>query len=162
MSLATILRPARARRLAAVRTAVALAALSLGAAACNDEEDHDDEPEVDRMVLTIGTSTVTVSSNGTVTGGPLRAAVGANTVTAQFLRVDGTPDPKVTTSKFRLNVSQPPTGVTFAPVANSLNGTLTTATTLNAQTVNVRFELFHIEENHEDFGPFAVSVRVGN
>ena len=145
--------------------AAAVLALALFGAACSDSTGTDDdehEPEVATMRLTIGNSTVNVSANGTVTGGPLVIPRGATTpITASFLKADGTPDPKVTASEFRLQVtlSTGVTGITFANATpNGLNGSFTTTAT--ATGGQIRFALLHIEENHEDFGPFPVTVQV--
>ncbi len=143
--------------------AAAVLALALFGAACSDSTGtKEEEPEIATMRLTIGASTVNVSSTGAVTGGPLVIPRGTtSTITASFLRADGSADPLVTSAKFRLQVttSTGVTGITFANATpNGLNGTFTTAA--NATGGTIRFALLHIAENHEDFGPFPVTVQV--
>jgi hypothetical protein len=146
------------------RRSVALiaAAFALSLAACKDDatgaDDHDHEPEIEEMRLSIAGQVITVSDNGTVSpAGPIILPVGTSSVSAQFLDHDGQPDDHVTAAEFQLNVL-PATG---APVSftrsttNPFAGTLTATTA--AENVVIRFSLFHIEEQHNDFGPFPVT-----
>jgi hypothetical protein len=133
----------------------------LAAAGCKDSHGpHDHEPDVVTMRLTVGTQVITVSDNGTVTGGPLVLQVGANTITAAFLGADGQPDEHVTPDEYELKV----TVDGGAPIAftrsqsNPFSGTLTATATVTGATV--RFSLYHIDEGHDDFGPFPVTVNV--
>ena len=150
------LRPRRALVAAATLAAVALAA------ACDDGDDitGEDEPDVDRMELSVGTSVVNVSASGQVTGGPLVLPRGTSTVTARFLRQDGTPDPQVTTTEFRLAAYTLPSGATFTATAGTFAGALSMPSVLAGQALTIGFSLFHVGEQHDDFGPFPVPVRV--
>lgn len=126
------------------------------ATACKDSTAaEEDEPEVATMRLTVGSQTVTVAENGTVTGGPLRISTTNQTITAAFLKADGTPETKVNAPEFELAVTGG-TGITFTR-ASQFSGSIRGA---SASTTTVTFSLFHKEENHNDFGPFPVQVQV--
>lgn len=142
------------RRLAAL----AVAALALTASACKDSTGNDDhdEPDVETMRLTIaGQAPLTVSANGTVTG-TLSIPMGvATTITAEFLDHDGDVITDLDADEFELSVNAG-AGITFARTG-AFTGTLTGGV---EGTVNVLFGLFHIDEGHNDFGPFAVPITV--
>ena len=148
------------------RTALAATAVALLAAACdNSPTEAEDEPEVDRIVLTVGTGagvqTLTYNvNNGQVTGGPITLPANTpRTLSAQFLRADGTPDPLVTEVDFRLdlNVANPAVAV-FTRTSN-LGGSLQGIQ--SGQSTTFTIALVHIEENHEEYGPSqAVTVNV--
>lgn len=135
------------------------------AGACKDSTANEEEaePEVATMRLTVtGQAPVSVSSNGTVTGGPLRISLGQSVITATWLRADGSADPHVSTTEFQLKVTVPATitGLAFSRSAtNPFSGSLSAQA---AGTVNAQFSLLHVEENHEDFGPFTVPVVITN
>ncbi|MBM4193537.1 MAG: hypothetical protein FJ202_04045 [Gemmatimonadetes bacterium] len=144
----------------------AVLALSLFAGGCKKDATapEEEEPEVATMRLTInGTTVVNVSENGTVTG-TFRIPVGTSTVVATWLKADGSADPIASdASAFRLAVVVPSNanGVAFALSAtNNFTGTFT-ATSNTMTAVPVTFGLFHIAEQHTDFGPFTVPVTVG-
>lgn len=140
---------------------VTLAAATLLVAACSDSTDPDDqENEVVTMRLTVGTQVVNVSDNGTVTGGPLVLAVGANTITAAFLKANGQPDEHVVPAEYQLNVViDGGAPITFTrSTTNPFSGTLTASATVTGATL--QFSLYHLEEDHDDFGPFPVTVNV--
>ncbi len=143
--------------LSSMLLAVAISASACGKDATSPEEE---EPSVTSMVLTFSngqTATITGSGNNAV-----RIPVGATTVSAVFRRADGTPDPIVVTSVFRLEVVAPAGNLSFARNAsNSFAGTLT-ATAATTTAVPVTFSLLHVAENHSDFGPFTVNITVGN
>jgi hypothetical protein len=124
-------------------------------AACKESTGEDeDEPEVATMRLTVGSQTVTVAENGTVTGGPLRIATANQTLTAQFLKADGTVEGRVSEAEFRLEVTGA-TGITFTRQSGFVGSIRGAA----AGTTTVNFGLLHVEENHVDFGPFPVQVQ---
>lgn len=151
----------RITRRPTLRLAVALAiALTASLAACNDSTapEEEEEPEVASMRLTFGNgTTLTVTGAGATPS--VRIPVGATTVAAQFLRADGSADPVVTATTFRLEVAGLAGGVTFAR-SGAFGGTLN-ATTATSTNIPITFSLFHIEEQHDDFGPFTVNVTVG-
>jgi hypothetical protein len=136
--------------------ALALLALTLGATACKDNVSPEPEPEIETMRITpAGSAPVTVSSSGVVTGTFSIAAGVAKSFTVEFLNAAGDPDPLVTDAEFEASVT-PAAGITFARTS-AFAGTLTGA---NAGTVSVQFGLFHLAEQHNDFGPFAVNVTI--
>ncbi len=139
---------------AMTRRYAAVLLLSLVAAACKESTEPDDEPEVASMRLTVGSSTVTVAENGQVTGGPLRITTANQTITADFLKADGSVESRVTDAEFRFDITGG-TGVTFTRTG-AFAGTIRGAA---AGTTTVTVSLFHLIENHEDFGPFPLSVQ---
>ena len=145
------------------------AAVSLTAvAACNDRAEPDDDPgeEVESMwlVVTQGTTntTYTIATSGTVTPSPLRVPAGQSTVTATFLRADGSVVSASDLADFRLELS-PRSGSTLTftrtgPFVGTLN-----VTASNGTVIPVTLCLFHAGENHCDFGDWQTfSVTVGS
>lgn len=146
--------------------AAAMMVVALLAGGCKDDPvaPEEEEPEVATMRLTInGTTVVNVSENGTVSG-TFKIPVGTSTVVATWLKADGTPDPVASDgTKFRLSVVVPSNtnGVAFTlSSSNNFTGTFT-ATSNTATAIQATFGLFHLEEQHTDFGPFTVPVTVG-
>jgi hypothetical protein len=139
---------------------ITLAALALAAFAINacDEdpvaEEHEELPA--EMRLTVGSQTVTVTSNGTVTGGPIVVPVGTTSVSAVFITDDG--------DTFDASAAE------FELRASSLDGSIASFTGTGPTTGSIvgsaagqtalRFELYHLIEQHEDFGPHQVPVTV--
>lgn len=107
-----------------------------------------------RITLANGTS-VTVSETGTVTGTLTLSAGAATTVTVTFLDDAGAVVTDLPATEYQASVS-PNAGITFARTG-AFTGTLQGTT---AGTVTVRFGLFHIDEQHDDFGPFPVPVTI--
>ena len=107
-----------------------------------------------RIALANGTS-VTVSETGTVTGTLTLSAGAATTVTVTFLDDAGAVVTDLPATEYQASVS-PNAGITFARTG-AFTGTLQGTT---AGTVTVRFGLFHIDEQHDDFGPFPVPVTI--
>lgn len=145
-----------ARRL---RPLVALATLMLGLGACKDStgpDDHGHAEEVHAMRITLANGTsVTVGETGTVTGTLTIPSGVATAFTVTFLDDDGVVVDDLKATEYQASVS-PNAGITFVRTG-AFTGTLQGAT---AGTVTVRFGLFHIEESHDDFGPFPVSVTI--
>lgn len=143
----------------ALRRSTFLAIALLAAAACDDDDpiEPDDEPEVAAVRLTVGTSTVTVNSTTSPT---LNVASGTNSVTAEWLRADGSVEALVTDADFELRIAQATgTGTLTWAATNARTGTLT-VTGLNAgQTVAATVSLFHKGDQHNDFGPLNFTVR---
>jgi hypothetical protein len=133
------------------RTLRATAALVLVgfAAACNDSPSKSDpEPEIATVRITVGAQVVNISETGQQTG-TLTIARGTTPVTVAWLRADGSADPVVNSNDFEVRlVAQGSTGISFTP-AGPFAGTLTT-TTAGQKVVQV--QLYHLEEQHDEFG----------
>lgn len=134
-----------ARRLAPLLLATALPA------GCNDEAPPP-EPMVETVELTVGTQVVEVPSTGA------SITISGNTsVSARFLKADGTVETLVTADEFELRLESADTGVvTFTrsgPFAGTLNKVAAGQTTIEVI-------LFHTIEQHEDFGPHPVTITV--
>jgi hypothetical protein len=134
-------------------TLLALSVLTLGA--CTKDE-HDHEVDVDFMRITVGAQQVMVNSTGAVTGGPINLVRGVSTsITVAFLNAAMADALDDHADDFQVNVTTP-SGVTFTRTG-PFTGTLSASA---AGTYSVGFSLYHLEENHEDFGPFTVPVAV--
>lgn len=137
--------------------ALVFAAVALSTTACSDDHDHD-EPEVESMRLTIaGQAPITISSTG-VQSGTLNIVQGsATTITVEFLDAANANAITDHVEDFQAQVTPAAgSGLTFARTgafSGTLTGTLTGSRT-------VALALLHIEENHEDFGPFNVNFNV--
>jgi hypothetical protein len=131
-----------------------LASLALGATACS-EDDLGHELHVDLMRITVGAQQLTVNSAGAVTGTVNIVQGVATNVTVEFLD-DAMADALAEhADDFQVQV-EPDAGITFTrsgPFAGTITGT-------DIGAISVSFALFHIEENHEDFGPFPVNITV--
>jgi len=137
--------------------ALVLAAFALSASACSDDHDHA-EPEVESMRISVaGQSAITISSTG-VQSGTLNLVQGvATTITVEFLDASNANAITEHADEFQAQVTAAAgSGLTFARTG-AFAGTLTGATT---GTRAISLALLHIEENHEDFGPFNVNFNV--
>jgi PBP1b-binding outer membrane lipoprotein LpoB len=140
------------------RMAVALIAASL-LGACDDDDptEPDEEPAVAAVRLTVGANSVTVSTTASPT---LNVTSGSNTVTAQWLKADGTVEALVTDTEFELRLAAVTgTNLTWTPTG-AFGGTLTVTGLTGGQTAAARVSLFHKVEQHDDFGPLNFTVRV--
>lgn len=147
--------------------AILVAATTTLAAGCDDDpaEPVEPEPEVDRVEFTLTTPattrTVTVNTAG-VQAGTNTFPAGTTTVTlsARFLKADGTVETLVTAAEFELR--QGPTGstqgVTFRlATGQSFSGTVDGLTNITNNTVMI--QLWHKAEGHEDFEqPLRIAV----
>jgi hypothetical protein len=134
-----------------------LLAIAPALAACDSSTEPEEEPEVVAVRLTVGTQIVTVADNGVVTGGPIAIGVGATAISAVFLNAAGEPDDHVSADEFELLVVPGSTGVVTFARTSAFAGTLTGVAVGNT---SIEVALFHIEEQHEDFGPFLVALTV--
>lgn len=133
------------------------AMLVVTAVACSDSTEPEPEPEVATMLLIVGgTDTVSVAENGAVTGGPITIAA-STTIAAVWLRADGSVDPIVDATTFALAVTVADTGVATFTRSSAFAGTLDKVA---AGNTSATFALLHVEEGHEDFGPFPVAITV--
>jgi len=126
--------------------------------ACSDDEEVEEDPAeaIEIIELTVGGVALRLDLDGNVvSGGPLTVAVGATVpLTARFLDEDGD-DISSTLGDFELRGTSP-TGVTFASTGD-FTGTITGVT---AGAGNIRFALYHVIEQHEDWGPHDVAITV--
>jgi hypothetical protein len=138
--------------------ALAVAALVSSIAACDgDSTGTEDEPNVASVRVTVGAQTVTISNNGTQTG-TLTVPQGNSAVTVAWLRPNGTVESLVTSDEFnvRMTAAAGTSGVTFTS-SGAFGGTLN-ATSAGQKVL--RLSLFHLEEQHEDFGPLNLTLTV--
>jgi len=134
-----------------------IAAVTMTACSDDDPTEPEPEPEVASVRLTVGANSVTVSTTSSPT---LNVASGANTVTAQWLKADGSVEALVTDSEFELRIA-PVSGTNPAWVTSgAFGGTLTVTGLSGGQTAAARVSLFHKAEQHDDFGPLNFTVRV--
>lgn len=145
-------------RIRAIRlTALALALT--GTAACGDNELPDPEPEIAEVVFSIdGVAAFTVSSAGAVTSGSTAIPVGVHQLRAAAFDEDGNAVDEVADGIFELrgaNVN--PATLEFTKGNALLTGSLNAK---QGGSASVRLELWHLEEDHEDWGPFTVQFIV--
>ena len=150
----------------AARMLVGLATLSV-AVACNDstgpDDDHAEEVAEIRLVVTPPAGTATtyaIAANGAMTPTPIALRVGTSTVTAQVFDEDGVNITSELGDDFQVRLYNLTGNLTFART-NAFSGTITApAGSVGAQEMDV--DLFHLEEEHADFGEFTVDVVVAN
>lgn len=138
---------------------LALAFLALTAiSACGDDPtEPDPEPQVASVRLTVGANSVTVSTTASPT---LNVASGTNTVTAEWLRADGSVESIVTDAEFELRIAQV-SGTSFTWTATGArSGTLLMTGLSAGGSTAAQVSLFHKAEQHSDFGPLTFTVRV--
>lgn len=147
------------RRIA--RLTVGLLAIS-ALAACGDDNptEPNNEPEVQTMTLTAGTSAITINKTTGAASGQLTIAPGTTTITATFKKADGSDESRVSGSQFDVRIS-PSAGTPFTWTPNtSLGGTLVTSGVTSGQTINASVDLYHRAEGHADFGPYSFQLRI--
>ena len=126
-------------------------------AACNDDPAEPGEELPAAMRLTVGSQIVTVDDAGNVTGGPITIPVGTTSITAVFLDADLQPADFVSATEFELRVTPASTAIVTFARASAFAGSLTGVST---GSTTIEFALFHLEEQHDDFGPFNVPLTV--
>lgn len=137
-----------------VRSGMSYAAMMATAfvVACGSDEEEG-EPEVETMRLVFGATTVNVNAACQATPATVTIPTGGATVTASFLRADGSPEPLVTDAEFELRVEPAARFTRSSAFAGNITGGA-------AGSAQLSFELFHKVEQHEDFGPCSVTVTV--
>lgn len=141
---------------------VAALALALSVtAACGNDELPDPEPGIAEVVFSIdGTVAFTVNDAGAVTSGSTAIPVGTHQIRAAAFDEDGNAVDEVVDGIFELRG----TNVNPATLEFTKGNALLTGS-LNAKAggpASVRLELWHLEENHEDWGPFTIQFIVTN
>ena len=142
-----------------LRVGAAALALTLGAAACGDDDGGPEEPEpqVQTMRLTVGGTAYDFTPSTTPTIS-LRANT-ATAVTAQFLLANGQPEPLVTAEVFEVRITPTTASDLTFTRTGAFAGTLTT-TRAAGQTFSASAALYHRGDDHNDFGPRPFSVTV--
>jgi hypothetical protein len=116
------------------------------------------EASVSSVQLTVGTQTISVSNNGTVTGGPIIITrPTAPTLTASFLNAGGSQDPLAHGGNFQLNATPGDGSILTFTRTSAFVGTLTGTA---AGSTNLTVSLYHMSDGDNDFGPFPVPVTV--
>jgi hypothetical protein len=125
-----------------------VAACALATAACDDDTtEPEDEPEVQTLRLVIGTTTYNIDK-GTGLTGSITLPRSASTITATFLRADGTVESLVSASTFELRITFANTALATFARTGAFTGTITGVA---AGTTTAVVQLFHLEEQHADF-----------
>lgn len=141
-----------------VTRAALLLALVPAFAACDDDPTEPEEELPTSMELTVGNQTVTVTNTGAVTGGPILLGIGASAVSAVFFDADGAEmDLSDEADELELRIVPASTALVTFVGTGAFSGTLT-GVAIGSTSVSV--SLFHIVENHNDFGEFPVAVTV--
>jgi len=116
------------------------------------------EASVSSVRLTVGTQTITITSAGAVTGGPVTITrPAAAPISAVFLNAAGSQDPVAHGGNFQLNATPVDTTVLTFTRSSAFAGTLTGVA---AGSTNLGISLFHVTGGDNDFGPFPVPVVV--
>ncbi len=139
-----------------------LSVLALGACDAGQTDPVDQEPEVATMIVNVNSG---IDFTATANGFQLQTLsidnAGFTINSAEFLDANGDPETVIDIEDFRLAVAGDadggplPAGVIFTrsgPFSGSVAGIA------EGQTVQVYFSLYHIIEEHEDFGPVALTV----
>ncbi|MBK8058802.1 MAG: hypothetical protein IT358_00535 [Gemmatimonadaceae bacterium] len=141
-------------------TPLILAATLVVGACSDDPTEPEDEPEVQTLTLTVGSSTITIDKTTGAASGNLVVPAGTSTVAAQWKRADGSLETLITSAEFDLKITPAtPANLTWTP-NGAFAGTLVTTGLASNATTNASVALFHKEEQHEDFGPYNFTVRV--
>jgi hypothetical protein len=125
------------------------------ATGCESNPIASDEPAVSSVVITIaGGNTPTIitwnTANNSVTPSSIvLPASSVRTLTAVFLKSDGSVESKLTEANFRLDVTFTGTGVAVTKPSN-LTASLATSASVNG---SLRFSIEHIVEGHREYGP---------
>lgn len=134
------------------RAALLLTAVLFATACLETPVGH--EADVAYMRITLDATTVTVNASGEITGGPLTLySPVATPVSVEFLDAEMNDALADHPDEYQLNVTTP-VGVTFTRTG-PYAGTLLAGT---GGDYTLQFALFHLEEGHEDFGPFDVPI----
>lgn len=127
------------------------------AVACGDSTTEPEDLGISSMNVYVGTDTVTIDSDGVVTGDPLEID-GAMDITAEFLDSVGVVAVDASTEPYELRVtSADETIVTFI-LTDGFTGTLEGL--LSGESTTIDISLYDTEQATEVFGPFTVTVEV--
>jgi hypothetical protein len=140
----------------------AAASILATVAACDDDDPAapEEEPDIQSVTLTVGTSVVTINKTTGQPSGPLIVPAGASTVTAQWKRPDGSDETLVTSDEFELQFLPTNTAVLAWTASGAFGGTLTTTGLTSGMTTTAEVQLFHLEKQHEDFGKYPITIQI--
>lgn len=135
-----------------------MAAVAL-TAACDDDEDDppaNNEPDIATMRVTVDETVVDFTGGCTPSVASVTIATEGGAVQASFLRGDGTAEPLVTSPNFELRVEP---AERFTRI-DGFSGTLSGGEAGTSDQVS--FSLYHVPEDHVDFGPCSLTVDVAD
>ncbi|MBC7896717.1 MAG: hypothetical protein H7066_14970 [Cytophagaceae bacterium] len=134
---------------------------TLAVTACSDDPTEPEaEPEVQTVTITVGANSITVDKTTGAASGSLTVPAGTSTVAAVWKKANGSVESLVTSAEFDLRITPTtPANLAFTPTG-AFGGTLVTTGLASNQTTTARVALFHKAEQHEDFGPYTVTIRV--
>jgi hypothetical protein len=144
-----------------VRLAVAVLATT-AFAACNDDptEPEEEDPEVQTVTLTVGSSTVTIDKTTGAASGQLVVPAGTSTMTAVWRKADGSLEDLITSDEFDLRIEATNAANLSWTPNGAFGGTLTTTGLTSGQTTTAQVSLFHRAEQHKDFGDYPITIRI--
>jgi hypothetical protein len=141
---------------------LAIAVLTAAAlTSCDDDPvAPEPEPEIQTATLTVGSSSVTFNATTGAVSGPLMVPLGASTVTAVWKKADGSNEALVTSDEFDLKFAPTDPANLSWVTSGAFGGTLTTTGLTSGQSTTAQVSLFHKEEQHDDFGPFTITIQI--
>jgi hypothetical protein len=139
----------------------ATVAVLLAAGACSDDPAApEEEPEVQTLTLTVGSSTITINKTTGSASGNLVVPLGVSTVTAVWRKADNSLEDLITSGEFELRI-EPVTPSNLSWVASgAFGGTLTTTGLTSGQTTTAKVSLYHIVSGHPDFGEYTITIQI--
>ena len=140
---------------------VAISSLT-AVAACSDDDPvaPEPEPEVQTLSLTVGASVVIIDKTTGAASGQLVVPAGTSTVTAVWKKADGSLETLVSSDEFDLKIEPTAPANLSWVAAGAFGGALTTTGLTSGQTTTAQASLFHKAEQHSDFGPYTITVRI--
>ena len=143
----------------------AVLALLAVVSACSDDDpiEPEEEPEVQSVRLTSAATpafAITINKTNGQPSGPLRIAVGATPIAAAWLKADGTNETLISDAEYELRIV-PTTATNLSwSATGAFSGTLTTTGLTSGQTTTATVALRHKVEQHDDFGPYTITIQV--
>ena len=149
----------RGFRITAILTSLALVS------ACSDDDpiEPGEEPEVQSVRLTSGATTafpVTINKTNGQPSGNLRVGAGTTPITAAWLRADNTNETLISDAEYELRIVPTNAANLTWTAAGAFTGTLTTTGLTSGQTTTASVALRHKIEQHDDFGPYTITIQV--
>lgn len=142
------------------RLAVAVLATAAFTACDDDPVEPEDEPDVQTLTLTVGSSTITIDKTTGAASGPLVVPAGTSTVTAVWRKADGSLEDLITSDEFDLKIVPTNSANLSWTPSGAFGGTLTTTGLTSGQTTTAAVSLFHKAAGHPDFGEFTITIQI--